>query len=116
MQENINSIGGVNVFLPFFETLEFSSQDSGSFSPQSISVEDYSDMTESAMTNFRNVSGTFFEVDVRFLKCLKGVQSKSVVGTVRLQVSDKMRRGVDKVIFRFANYLSVNSFEQSAFF
>lgn len=57
LQENINSIGGVNVFLPFFETTEYMSPPGNLFSPQNISVEDYSDMTESAVSNFRNVSG-----------------------------------------------------------
>lgn len=54
-QESVNSIGGVNVFLPFFETDNYTTNDNTA--GQSISLEDFSDMSDFAISNFRNVSG-----------------------------------------------------------
>lgn len=45
----------MNVFLPFFETDDYTVDDN--HVSQAISVEDYSDMTDFAISNFRNVSG-----------------------------------------------------------
>ncbi|XP_065200473.1 neurobeachin-like protein 1 isoform X2 [Planococcus citri] len=54
LKESVNSIGGVNVFLPFFETDNYTIIDNSA--GQSVSLEDFSDMSDFAISNFRNVS------------------------------------------------------------
>lgn len=58
LQESINSIGGVNVFFPFFETSDYWSNQVICLR-QDVSVDDYGEATDFAVSNFRNISGLF---------------------------------------------------------